>query len=48
MKNGTEVTVNLSSKVIGNSTDEHNFPYKLLLTNTKVSRLCKAFANNSI
>ena len=33
--------------MIGNSNDETNFPHKLLLTNTKVSRLHKAFANNS-
>ena len=24
-----------------------NFPHKLLLTNTQIGRLCKAFANNS-
>ena len=29
------------------SIDENNFPHKLLLTNTQVSRLRKAFANNS-
>ena len=46
IKNGTEVTLNLSSNVIGNSNDEHNFP-KLLLTNTQVSRLRKVFADNS-
>ena len=27
--------------------NEDNFPHKLLLTNTQVSNLCKAFANNS-
>ena len=26
---------------------ENNFPHKLLLTNTQVSKLRKAFANNS-
>ena len=46
IKNGTEVTLNLSSNVIGNSNDERNFP-KLLLTNTQVSRLRKVFADNS-
>ena len=30
-----------------NSNDENNFPYELLLTNTQVSRLHKAFTNNS-
>ena len=29
-----------------NSNDKSNFPHKLLLTNTKVSMLFKAFANN--
>ena len=47
IKNGTEVTLNLSSNVIGNSNDEYNFRHKLLLTNTQVLRLRKAFANNS-
>ena len=46
-KNGTEVTVNVSSNVIGNSYDENNFSHKLLSTNTKVSRFRKAFTNNS-
>ena len=46
IKNGTEVTLKLSSNVIGNSNDETNFPHILLLTNTQVSRLRKAFANN--
>ena len=36
IKNGTEVTLNLSSNLIGNSNDETNFPHKLLLTNTQV------------
>ena len=43
----TEVTLNLSLNVIGNSNDETNFPHELLLTNTQVSRIHKAFANNS-
>ena len=33
-KNGTEVTLNLSSTLIGNSNDETRCLYKLLLTNT--------------
>ena len=46
--NGTEVTLNISSNVFGDSNDDTHFPYKLLsLTNTQVSRLHKAFANNS-
>ena len=45
IKNGTEVTLNLSSNLTGSSNDETNFPYKLLLTNTQVSKIRKAFAN---
>ena len=33
--------------MIGSSNDETNFPHKLLLTNTQVSKICKAFANDS-
>ena len=46
IKNGTEVTFETSSNAIGDSNDENNFPHKLL-TNTQVSKLQKAFANNS-
>ena len=46
-KNDTEVTLKLSSNVVGGSNDENNFPQKLLLTNTDVLRLCKTFANGS-
>ena len=42
-----EVTLNHSSTVIGNSNDATNFPHKLLLTDTQVSRLCKTFLNGS-
>ena len=38
----------LSSNVVGDSNDENNFSHELLLTNTQVSRLRKAFANNSL
>ena len=34
LKNGTQVTLNLSSNIVGNSNDEANFPHKLLLNNT--------------
>ena len=47
IKNGTEVTLNLSSKLIGNCNDETNFPHKILLTDTEVSKIRKAFANGS-
>ena len=33
--------------MIRDSDDKDNFPYKLLLTDTQVSRLCKAFTNSS-
>ena len=47
LKNGTEVTLNPSSNLIGSSNDETTFPHKLLLTNTQVSKICKVFANGS-
>ena len=48
IKNGTEVTLNLSSNLIGNSNDETNFSNKLLLTDTQVWKIRKAFANRSL
>ena len=33
--------------MIGDSNNDTFFPHKLLLTDTQVSRLCKAFANSS-
>ena len=47
IKNRTEVTLNLSSNLIGGSNDKTNFPHKLLLTDTQVSKIRKAFANDS-
>ena len=47
IKNGTEVTLNLLSNLIGNFSDETNFLHKLLLTDTQVSKIRKAFANGS-
>ena len=47
IKNNAEVTLKLSSNVLGDSNYENNFLRKLLLTNTKVSKLHKAHANNS-
>ena len=44
IKNETEVT---SSNVIDNSNDKCNFPHKLLITDTRVSRLRKSFAKNA-
>ena len=45
IKIGTEVTPNLSSNEVGESNDETNFLHKLLLSNTQVSKICKAFGN---
>ena len=40
-------TLSLSSNLIENSNNETNFPHKLLLTNTQVSKTREAFANGS-
>ena len=37
----------LSANIVGDLNDENNFPHKLLLPNTQVSRLRKNFVNNS-
>ena len=37
----------ISSNVVGDSNDENNFPHKLFITNTQVSKPRKGFANNS-
>ena len=47
IKNVTEVTSHFSSNLIGISNDKTNFPDKLLLTNTWVSKIRKAFPNGS-
>ena len=48
IKNSTEVTLKISSNVVGDSNHENSFPHKLLLIITRVSKLCKAFGNNSL
>ena len=45
IKNETAVVLRLSSNMIGDN--ETNFSHQLLLTNTQVSHLRKAFANRS-
>ena len=40
IKDGTPVTSKLSSNVFVDFNDEINFPHKLSLTNTQVSRIC--------
>ena len=39
--NDTEVILDFSSNIVGDSNDETNFPHKLLLTNTQVSKIRK-------
>ena len=46
-KDGTGITLKLSSNVVGTSNDDTNFPHKLLLINTQVLRLRKTFSNGS-
>ena len=47
VKIGTQVTLKLSSNVVGDSNDEANFPLNLMLTRTQTSSIRKALANNS-
>ena len=47
IKNETDVVLRISSNMIGNSNDNINFPYELLLTNRQVANIRKAFANHS-
>ena len=44
LKDGTIVTLKLSSNIVGDSNENNNFSHRLLLTNTKFR---KAFANHS-
>ena len=46
-KNGTGVTLDLSSNVIGDSNDETNYSHKLLSTDRQVSRFSKLFVDKS-
>ena len=39
VKNGTDITLKISSNVVEDSNNETNSPYKLLLTNRQVSKL---------
>ena len=43
LKSGINNGAGVTSNVIVDSNDENNFPYKLLLTDTQVSRLHKTF-----
>ena len=48
IKNGAEVTLKHSLNVVNVCNDENDFLHKLLLINIQVSKLCKAFTNNSL
>ena len=47
IKNETDVVLRISSNMAGNSNDNTNFPYELLLTNRQVANIRKAFAKNT-
>ena len=47
IRNNTELNLNLSSNVIGDSNDQASFLHKLILSDRQVLMLCKALANNS-
>ena len=47
IKNGTEVTLKISPNVVGDSNNEKIFLHNMLLTNTQISKLRRAFPNNS-
>ena len=48
VKNGIEVTLNLSSNMVGDSNNETNFYHKLLITDTQVSRLLQMLLFTSL
>ena len=47
IKNETDVVLRILSNMVGDSNDNTNFPYELLLTNRQVANIRKAFANHS-
>ena len=47
IKNENDVVIRLSANMIGDSSDQTNFPHELLLTDRQVSIIGKAFSNNS-
>ena len=46
IKNENDVVLRISSNMVGNSNDNTNFTYELLLTNRQVENIRKAFANH--
>ena len=47
IKNDAEATLKILSNVVSDSNEENILPHNLLLTNRQVSKLRKAFVNNS-
>ena len=47
IKNETDVSLRISSSMVGNSNDNTNFRHELLLPNRQVENIRKAFANHS-
>ena len=47
IKNESELVLRLSPNMVGESNDEYHFPHKLLLINSQVLNIRKAFANNT-
>ena len=41
------MALKISLNIVGDSNNENSFPHKLLVTNTQVSKLRKAFPNSS-
>ena len=46
IKSENDVVLRISSNMVGNSNENTNFHYELLLTNRQVENICKAFANH--
>ena len=46
IKSETDLVLRISSHTVGNSIDNTNFPHELLLTNSQVANIRKAFANH--
>ena len=47
IKNNSEITLKLSSNIVGGSNNENNFPHKSFLTNKQSSKLREDFTNIS-
>ena len=47
IKNDTDVTLKVPSNIVPDSNNQKYFPHNLLLTNAQISKLHKAFVNNS-